>query len=71
MRMSEHYHFFPPFPFPDHLGVLESVKAAADLCSPIGGTVAEINTSLEASPDLINKDPYKLGQSCLSFRTGG
>ena len=49
----------------EHLGVLESVKAAADLCSPVGGTVVEINTNLEETPDIINKDPYELGKSCF------
>ncbi|MFO8058542.1 MAG: glycine cleavage system protein GcvH [bacterium] len=39
-------------------GVIESVKATADLYSPLSGKVAEINTPLEDSPEVINEDPY-------------
>ena len=46
---------------PDILGVLESVKAAADVHCPVGGTVVEVNSKLEESPELVNKDPYKSG----------
>jgi glycine cleavage system H protein len=42
----------------DALAVVESVKAASDIYSPISGTVSEVNTSLEHSPELINEDPY-------------
>jgi glycine cleavage system H protein len=43
------------------LGALEAVKTAEDFYSAISGTVAEVNTDLEASPDLINEDPYGKG----------
>jgi glycine cleavage system H protein len=43
------------------LGVIESVKAAADFYSPLGGKVAEVNTELEDSPQLINEDCYGAG----------
>jgi glycine cleavage system H protein len=39
-------------------GVVESVKAASDIYSPIGGTVTEANTALSDEPELINTDPY-------------
>lgn len=39
-------------------GVVESVKAASDVYSPVTGKVTEINPALEGSPDLINADPY-------------
>jgi len=39
-------------------GVLESVKATADLYSPVSGNVVEINTPLEDSPEVINEDAY-------------
>ena len=42
-------------------GAIESVKAASDLYSPVGGTVAEVNGSLEDQPELVNKDPYGAG----------
>lgn len=41
--------------------VVESVKAASDIYSPVGGEVAEVNSSLKNSPELINKDPYGEG----------
>jgi glycine cleavage system H protein len=39
-------------------GVVESVKAASDLVSPISGTVTAVNIALESSPEQINTDPY-------------
>ncbi|MBD3422508.1 MAG: glycine cleavage system protein GcvH [Chitinivibrionales bacterium] len=42
-------------------GVIESVKAASDLYAPLGGTVAEVNNSLDAEPEAINKSPYENG----------
>ncbi|MBI1281238.1 MAG: glycine cleavage system protein GcvH [Anaerolineaceae bacterium] len=42
-------------------GVVESVKAASDIFMPIGGTVTDINSSLEDSPETINTDPYEKG----------
>ena len=39
-------------------GVVESVKAASDVVSPISGTVTAVNTALESSPEQINSDPY-------------
>ena len=41
------------------LGVVESVKAAADVYSPVSGTVEESNKALEDEPDKINKEPYE------------
>ena len=42
-------------------GVVESVKAASDIFLPIGGTITEVNKSLEDSPEIINSDPYDKG----------
>lgn len=39
-------------------GVVESVKAAADLLMPVSGDVTEINEALIDTPELINQDPY-------------
>ncbi len=39
-------------------GVVESVKAASDIFTPIGGEVESINEKLTESPDLVNKDPF-------------
>jgi glycine cleavage system H protein len=41
--------------------VVESVKAASDIYSPIGGTVLEANGALEADPGLVNRDPFGEG----------
>ncbi|KRY11184.1 Glycine cleavage system H protein, mitochondrial [Trichinella patagoniensis] len=42
-------------------GVVESVKAASDIYSPVSGTVAEVNQALEENPSLINKSCYDDG----------
>jgi len=38
--------------------VVESVKAASDIYSPVSGEVIEVNTSLVKKPELVNQDPY-------------
>ncbi|HEY2343578.1 MAG TPA: glycine cleavage system protein GcvH [Chthoniobacteraceae bacterium] len=42
----------------DQVCVVESVKAASDIYSPISGTVTAINEALSSNPGLINSDPY-------------
>ncbi len=42
-------------------GVIESVKAASDLYSPVAGRVYEINEALQEHPEVINSDPYGQG----------
>lgn len=42
-------------------GVVESVKAASDLYSPVAGTVIEVNTALDAVPETVNQDAYEAG----------
>ncbi len=42
-------------------GVIESVKAASDLYSPVAGRVTEVNEKLSSKPELINSDPYGEG----------
>jgi len=41
--------------------VVESVKAAADVFAPVGGTVAETNAALDDQPQIINQDCYGQG----------
>ena len=41
--------------------LVESVKAASDIYSPVTGEVIEINEDLESSPELINESPYSAG----------
>ncbi len=43
------------------VAVVESVKAASDIYSPIGGTIVEVNAALESNPALVNTDPYGEG----------
>jgi glycine cleavage system H protein len=40
------------------LATLESVKAAADVNSPVSGKVVEINEALSQTPEVVNSDPY-------------
>ncbi|PJZ69872.1 glycine cleavage system protein H [Leptospira perolatii] len=42
----------------DSFGTIESVKAAEDLYSPVGGEVSEVNYSLGSSPALVNEKPF-------------
>ena len=46
---------FKPF------GVVESVKAASDLFSPLTGTVTGVNAEVREHPELVNQDPYGKG----------
>ena len=43
----------------EEFGAVESVKAASDLYLPVSGTVIEINSELESTPELINQDAYE------------
>ena len=42
----------------DCIGTVESVKAAADIYSPVAGTVAAINEEVADAPEIINKDAF-------------
>ena len=42
-------------------GVIESVKSAFDLYSPVAGEVVEANSALEEQPELVNEDPFGAG----------
>lgn len=41
--------------------VIESVKAASDIYSPVSGVIAEVNGELESAPENVNSDPYGSG----------
>jgi glycine cleavage system H protein len=43
------------------VGEVESTKSVSDLFAPIGGRVVERNEALEATPELVNSDPYGQG----------
>ena len=48
----------------DIVGVVESVKAASDVYSPISGTITEINKELEDEPSIINASAEEDGWLC-------
>ncbi len=41
------------------MGDIESVKAVSDVFCPVSGVVSAVNGELEASPQLINEEPYE------------
>lgn len=43
------------------VAVVESVKAASDIYTPVSGEIIEVNEELNSSPNLINEDPYGRG----------
>lgn len=45
----------------DTAGVVESVKAAADVYMPVSGVITEVNEALRADPALANSDPLGAG----------
>ena len=45
----------------DVAGVVESVKAAADVYMPVTGEIVEVNETLRADPALANSDPLNAG----------
>ena len=45
----------------DTAGVVESVKAAADVYMPVSGKIVEVNEALRADPSLANSDPMGAG----------
>jgi glycine cleavage system H protein len=49
----------------DYLGQIETIKTAIDVYSPVSGTLREVNEELDASPELINQDPYGRGWLAL------
>ena len=45
----------------DEAAVVESVKAASEVYTPISGEVVEVNDALEENPELVNTSPYEDG----------
>tara|TARA_B100000482_G_scaffold134795_1_gene98455 strand:- start:95 stop:490 length:396 start_codon:yes stop_codon:yes gene_type:complete len=45
----------------DEAAVVESVKAASEVYTPISGEVIEVNETLEENPELVNTSPYEEG----------
>ena len=42
-------------------GEVESTKSVSDIYAPLAGEVVEVNEALDASPELVNTDPYGQG----------
>ncbi len=42
----------------DAIGVIESVKAASDIYTPVSGEIVAANKDLLGAPEAVNKDPY-------------
>lgn len=42
-------------------GTVEAVKTVSDLFLPVAGKVVEVNSGLDAAPELVNSDPYGEG----------
>ena len=42
----------------DAVGVVESVKAASDIYSPVSGEIVEVNSAIADTPDAVNSDAY-------------
>ena len=47
------------------LGEIESTKSVSEIYAPVQGVVVEVNGELEASPELVNGDPYGTGWLAL------
>lgn len=45
----------------DSVGELESTKSVSDVYAPLTGEVVAVNDALEATPELVNSDPYGAG----------
>lgn len=51
--------------FEGELGEVESTKSVSQVYAPVGGTVVEVNASLNQQPEHINTDPYGEGWLCV------
>lgn len=45
----------------EQFGTVESVKAVSELYMPVGGEILSVNKALEASPEILNREPYASG----------
>jgi glycine cleavage system H protein len=52
-------------------GVVESVKSASDIYSPVTGEVVEVNQKVVDAPETLNQDPYGAGWLIVAKMTGG
>ena len=45
----------------DEIGTIESVKAVAEIFTPVSGEVVEVNAELQDRPEIVNQDPHERG----------
>jgi glycine cleavage system H protein len=45
----------------DEIGTIESVKAVAEIYTPVSGEVVEVNGALSDKPEIVNQDPHRRG----------
>lgn len=50
-----------PMKAEDVFGTIEAVKTVSDLFLPVDGSITIVNPSIDANPELVNKDPYGEG----------
>ena len=55
---------------------VESTKSVSEIYAPLTGVIAEVNTALEETPELLNQDPYGAGwifvlEVCVEAEIGG
>ncbi len=50
-----------PMKAEDVFGTIEAVKTVSDLFLPVDGSITLVNPSIDANPELVNKDPYGEG----------
>ena len=43
----------------DEIGSIESVKAVAEIYTPVAGEIVEVNEALDDTPELLNEDPHE------------
>ena len=49
------------------VAVIESVKAASDIHSPVTGQIVEVNAELSTTPERINEEPYSAWMFCIQL----
>ena len=49
----------------EQIAVVESVKTASDLYSPVSGTVVSVNEALQDEPELVNEDAFQSWLFCI------
>jgi glycine cleavage system H protein len=49
----------------ESFGEVESTKSVSDVYAPVAGTIVEVNSALNDTPELVNSDPYGQGWLCV------